>query len=135
MNDFTTKDSGERVEFPTGMRRDTAKGKLRYDLIDKDFLNRWAGLMARGAEKYGEDNWRLANTEEELKRFEASAFRHFMQYLEGQTDEDHMVGVAFNLAAMEMVRKKIGWYKSTEEFGRVSSPPSFFDRVLRGKKE
>src|SRR5258706_9099353 len=80
---FITKDSGKREEFSTGMRRDTQDDKPRYDLIDRPFLKRWAELMARGAMKYGENNWRKAATSEELTRFRASAVRHMFQYLEG----------------------------------------------------
>jgi len=89
------------------MRRDTQEGKPRYDLIDRAFLRRWAHLMARGAEKYGEENWRLAETEEELRRFKASALRHLMQWLDGEGDEDHAAAVAFNVAAAEMVKGKL----------------------------
>ncbi len=32
MSNFETKDSGERVQFESGMVRDTQEGKLRYDL-------------------------------------------------------------------------------------------------------
>lgn len=105
--DFETKDSGKREEFKTGMVRDTQDDKPRYDLIDRPFLKRWAELMARGAKKYGEENWRKAATEEELKRFKASAIRHHMQYMEGDTTEDHAAAVAFNLAGAEMVREKL----------------------------
>lgn len=104
---FITKDSGERVDFPSGMRRDTDKGKPRYDLIPRFMLKRLAELYARGAEKYGEENYTLANSPEELKRFKASAFRHFMQWLDGETDEDHGCAVYFNICAAEMVQKKL----------------------------
>ena len=57
---YITKDSGERQEFSTGMKRDIQTGKPRYDLLDRPMLKRWAGLMARGAEKYGDNNWRKA---------------------------------------------------------------------------
>ena len=66
---FETKDSGKREEFSTGMHRDTQDDKPRYDLLDRAFLKRWAELMARGAKKYGEENWRKAATETELARF------------------------------------------------------------------
>jgi hypothetical protein len=89
------------------MKRDTQDDKPRYDLIDRAFLKRWAELMARGAKKYGENNWRKAATQEELFRFQASAIRHLMQYLEGDTTEDHAAAVAFNLAGAEMVAKKL----------------------------
>lgn len=106
-NEFTTHDSGERIDYPSGMRRDTTKGKLRYDLIPLFFLKRLAGLYTRGAEKYGDNNWQLANSEEELARFKASAFRHFVQWLEGDRDEDHAAAVCFNLAAAEHVSNKL----------------------------
>lgn len=104
---FTTKDSGQRIDYPSGMHRDIQQGKPRYDLIDRDFLYRWAMLMMRGAEKYGEDNWRLANSEDELRRFKASAIRHMMQWLNGEADEDHAAAVAFNIAAAEYVAERL----------------------------
>ena len=63
--------------------------------------------MARGAKKYGENNWKKAKTDLELKRFEASAVRHLFQWLEGDQTEDHAVAVAFNLAGAEMVKEKL----------------------------
>src|ERR1017187_5585046 len=104
---YETLDSGKREQFSSGMQRDTQNGKPRYDLIDRAFLKRWANLMARGGVKYGEDNWRKASGEAELKRFKASALRHMFQYLNGDTDEDHAVAVAFNLAGADMVSEKL----------------------------
>lgn len=104
---FETKDSGKREEFSTGMVRDTQEDKPRYDLIDGAFLRRWAELMARGAKKYGENNWRKASTEIELARFKASATRHLFQWLDGDVSEDHAAAVAFNLAGAEMVKKRL----------------------------
>ena len=104
---FVTKDSGERQEFSTGMVRDTQTNKPRYDLLDSPMLKRWAELMARGALKYGEDNWRKASTEEELKRFTASLLRHTFQLIEGDRTEDHAAAIMFNVAGIEMVRSKL----------------------------
>ncbi len=104
---FETKDSGERQEFSTGMVRDVQTDKPRYDLLDVPMLKRWAELMARGAKKYGENNWKKAATEEELNRFKASALRHMFQWLEGDTAEDHGAAVYFNIAGAEMVRLKL----------------------------
>jgi hypothetical protein len=39
---YTTKDSGKREEYKSGMRRDTQEGKPRYDLIPTWFLKRLA---------------------------------------------------------------------------------------------
>ncbi len=109
---FITKDSGKRVEFKSGMRRDTQEGKPRYDLLiakgQKDHLiKRWAELMGRGMDKYGYRNWELANSEEELLRFEASAWRHFMQAMNGEVDEDHFAAVCYNLNAILFLREKL----------------------------
>lgn len=107
VNEFITRDSGVREEYSTGMVRDTQKGKPDYTLIDYAYLRRWAELMVRGAEKYGRENWRRAETQEELERFQSSALRHIYQWLEGDTTEDHAVAVSFNLAAAEMVKAKL----------------------------
>lgn len=104
---FETKDSGERQEFSTGMVRDTTKGKARFDLIYKPLLWRWAELMARGAEKYGDRNWERAATEEELGRFYQSAERHFQQWVRGDMDEDHAAAVIFNLGGAELVKTRL----------------------------
>lgn len=106
-NGFITKDSGQRQEFSTGMVRDVSTDKPRYDLVDLPLLKRWAELMARGAKKYGENNWRKASTEVELNRFKESALRHMFQWLEGDTTEDHSAAVCFNLAGAEMVKEKL----------------------------
>lgn len=105
--EFKVKDSGKRQEYASGMRRDIQEGKPNYALIDRDFLRRWAEHMTKGAEKYGRNNWQLACSEEELTRFQDSAFRHFMQWINGEVDEDHASAVAFNIAAAERVKKVI----------------------------
>lgn len=107
MTQFVTLDSGERVDYPSGMRRDTDAGKPRYDLIPRPMLTRLAGLYARGAVKYGDENWTLANSDAEVDRFKASAFRHFMQWLEGHDDEDHASAVVFNVFAAETIQAKL----------------------------
>lgn len=104
---FTTKDSGARVNFDSGMVRDTDEGKPRYDLIPLLPLRRLAELYARGAVKYGPSNWQKANSDEELQRFKASAFRHLVQALDGDRDEDHWSGVVFNVFAAEWLENKL----------------------------
>lgn len=113
MSEFITKDSGERVEFESGMRRDVDAGKPRFDLIvpegvpyQQQFLTRVASLMARGAEKYGDRNWELANSEAEMRRFKSSGFRHFMQWFMGEVDEDHAAAVVFNLMCYETLKTR-----------------------------
>lgn len=117
--DFITKDSGKREEYSTGMKRDTQEGKPNFSLIQpldvpykEQLLTRFASLMARGAEKYGERNWELSSTKEELDRFKSSAYRHFMQWFNGETDEDHASAVLFNMTAVERLK-----YKQKEDLG------------------
>lgn len=104
---FITKDSGKRQDYESGMRRDIQEGKPRYDLIWQPGLKRHAELMARGADKYGERNWELANSEEEWRRFKASAFRHFMQWFNDELDEDHGSAVKFNIDAADATKLKL----------------------------
>jgi hypothetical protein len=75
-------------------------------------FDRWAEHLTKGAEKYNEGNWLKASGEEELKRFRASAVRHFVQWLRGDTDEDHAAAVFFNINGIEYVK------------GRRSVPPT-----------
>ena len=104
---YKTKDSGKRVEYSTGMKRDVNTNKPRYDLIYTPMLYRWAMLMTRGAEKYGERNWEKAKTQEEADRFKESAFRHFMQWFDGLDDEDHAAAIMFNVAAYEKIKTEV----------------------------
>lgn len=110
---YTTKDSGKRQNYDSGMRRDIQEGKPDFFLCLTDLpygdqmLTRWAELMERGASKYGRRNWQLAASEEELERFKSSAFRHFMQWIAGETDEDHAAAVFFNINAAEYVKHKL----------------------------
>ena len=110
---FTTKDSGERASFDSGMVRDTETGKtLWHKVFDGPLLRRWAELLTRGAEKYPDDedtgqaNWMKAEGEAEYLRFRRSAFRHFMQWYNGDLDEDH-AAVMFNLNGAEYVKEKV----------------------------
>lgn len=105
--EFTTKDSGARVEFDSGMVRDTDAGKPRYDLVPIEPFRRLAKLYARGSVKYGDRNWELADSPAELARFKASAFRHFMDWLDGKTDEDHGVATVFNIFAVLHLEARI----------------------------
>lgn len=111
---FDTKDSGVRAEFSTGMVRDTQEGKPRFDLLlpkgipyADQMLTRFAALMERGANKYTERNWEKARTQEELDRYHSSAIRHLMQWVNGETDEDHAAAVMFNIMAGEFVKRYV----------------------------
>jgi len=107
MRDFVVKDSGQRIDYPSGMRRDVQEGKPDYTLIHIPFLTRIAHHLGKGLIKYGRDNWKCANSKEELQRFKGSALRHMMEWLEGAVDEDHMAAVCFNLMCAEYVKERL----------------------------
>lgn len=113
MAEYITKDSGVRQEYGSGMKRDSLAGKPDFSLLitdlpyEEQMLTRWAALLTRGAEKYGRRNWALANSVEELERFQASAYRHFMQWITGEDDEDHAAAIVFNVNAAEYVKSAI----------------------------
>jgi Domain of unknown function (DUF5664) len=112
---FLTKSSGARASFDGGGVRDTETGKPRFDLLrpvtvphSHQMLTRWAALMARGAEKYAARNWEQFSDPAALDRAKSSAARHFEQWFNGETDEDHAAAVLFNVTAGEYVKGVIG---------------------------
>ena len=107
-DDFIIKDSGIRKEFDSGMVRDITEGKINYQLIrDGVMFKRWALHLTKGAIKYAKRNWMKASGEEEYERFKESAARHFEQWLNGDTDEDHAYAVFFNINGAEYVKSKL----------------------------
>ncbi len=101
MTKYQTKDSGKRVKFKSGFQRDVNFGKPRFDLIPTELLTRLADLYTRGADKYDPQNWRKAETEEEINRFKESAWRHFVAWSAGQEDEDHGIATIWNIMSYE----------------------------------
>lgn len=114
MFNYLTKDSGKREEYDSGMVRDTNEGKARWDLLfardvpySAQFLTRVADLLYRGSVKYAARNWEQASTQEELDRMHESGLRHMMQYIAGETDEDHAAAVVANLLFAETTKWKM----------------------------
>ena len=108
---FLTKDDGQRAQYASGMVREPEDGRPRFDLLlpetvsyDQQLLTRCAELMARGAQKYSSRNWEKADSTEEIERMKSSAFRHFMQWMCGEEDEDHAAAVFFNMLAAETTK-------------------------------
>ena len=100
------KDSGSRTEFPSGAVRDMQTGKGRMDLLP------WAAIMEvskhceNGAMKYGEHNVDRGIPTHSLCD---SAARHLAKYLDGWTDEPHLLAATWNLlwaVQMELKHKE-----------------------------
>ncbi len=101
---FPIKDSGERKEFASGMQRDTTTDKVLWHLVaDGPMLERYATHLTNGAKKYDPRNWMKADSPEEWERFRESGYRHFMQWYNGDRDEDHAAAVWFNTNGAEYV--------------------------------
>lgn len=98
------KDSGNRRQFESGAVRDMQEGKGRMDLLP------WAAIMEvskhceNGAKKYGEHNVDRGIPTHSLCD---SAARHLAKYLDGWTDEPHLLAAAWNLLwAIQMGLKR-----------------------------
>jgi hypothetical protein len=99
-----TKDSGTRREFPTGSVRDGATGKGRFDLMSPMVARRDAGLLERGAVKYGERNWEKGQP---MSVALNCAKRHLEKHHMGYRDEDHLAAARWNIACMMHVEHQI----------------------------
>lgn len=103
-----------REQFEGGGMRDSETGKPRFDLLlpygvpfEEQYLTRVARLMARGAERYDERNWEQFSDRAALDRARSSALRHFIQWVNGEIDEDHAAAISFNVMAAEHIRQKL----------------------------
>lgn len=61
----------------------------RFDLIPPSVLREVAEVLEKGAEKYGQDNWKLITRDEHVNH----AVAHLYKLLEGDTSENHLVNV------------------------------------------
>lgn len=108
MADFIIKDSGAREHYDSGMVRDTADDKIDWTLaIDGPMFKRYAIHLTKGAKKYAARNWMQASGQAELDRFRESAFRHFIQWFQGDIDEDHAAAIYFNVNGAEFVKERL----------------------------
>lgn len=97
------KDSGERTDFGTGAVRDMHAGKGRCDLLPPAALLRLARHFENGAKKYGDRNWELGIP---CHSFADSGMRHLLKYMNGDTDEDHLIAAIWNLMCLAETEEK-----------------------------
>lgn len=89
--------------FESGAKRDTNKGKIRPDLISPYMLKALGKVLATGADHYGDRNWEKGMPQE---CFKESASRHYVQWMNNETDEDHAAQLIFNVMAWIHFRDK-----------------------------
>lgn len=105
--EYQVHDSGEKVVGTGGMLKDaSSKDKPIFNLIDLRFLTRFAHHMTRGMRKYERDNWRRADAKDR-QGFQDSAFRHLVQWLAGEEDEDHAAAVCANIMMFEATKGNV----------------------------
>jgi len=88
-------DSGNRTQFDTGAVRDLHSGKGRMDLLPWCAIIELSKHCERGAIKYGERNIDKGVPTHSLLD---SGLRHLAKYMEGATDEPHLVAALWNIA-------------------------------------
>jgi len=99
----TIKDSGERTQFDSGAVRDMHEGKGRCDLLPMCVILRLARHYENGCKKYGDRNWEKGIP---AHSFADSAMRHMFKYMDGQTDEDHLIAAIWNLCGLAWTEEK-----------------------------
>lgn len=107
-------DSGERTHYNNGFVRESDSNKPAFHLLlpkgipyKEQMLTRFAEHMRLGAIKYSDRNWELGIGEVELERAKAALLRHVMQYVNGETDEDHAAAIFFNVTQVEYITYKL----------------------------
>lgn len=98
------KDSGERQDFSTGSVRDTDEGKGQPSRLSTLFLRRLAIHTQNGLKKYGDRNWEKGQP---LSRYIDSMMRHLWKIQEGNTDEDHVAALGWNVMAFTHTKELI----------------------------
>lgn len=96
-------DSGDRTQFDTGAVRDMHEGKGRFDLLPMCVIKRLARHYENGCVKYGERNWEKGIP---AHSFADSAFRHLVNYLDGEKNEDHLIAAIWNLCGLAWTEEK-----------------------------
>ena len=100
---MTLKDSGDRTQLDTGPVRDMHGGNGRFDLLPMCVLHRLARHYDAGSAKYGDRNWEKGIP---AHSFADSAMRHLVKYMDGQTDEDHLIAAIWNLCGLAWTEEK-----------------------------
>lgn len=79
------------------------QGKLRWDLLPLNLIEKIVEIYTFGAEKYGPNTWQ--NLEDGYNRYKAAMFRHLMEFEKGNVVDDesgreHLAHMVWNSIAM-----------------------------------
>jgi len=107
------KQSKNNTIFPSGAIRDDRKGKLRMSLIPTTSLKRTMQRYLDGAEEYSENNWAKGM---DYSVFYDSAQRHMLQWWAGETDEDHLAAVVWNIMSLMYIEDTQPGFDNRDKF-------------------
>lgn len=111
--------SNSAEQSPVGLRYD--EGKIRFDLIPREWEFGLAHLLTQGAKKYAPNNWKKGMA---WSKVLASLRRHLDRWLSGENyDEEtgahHLLAVAWNaLVLMSYQLRGVG----EQDIDRVTVP-------------
>lgn len=79
------------------------QGKLRWELLPLDLIEKIVDIYTHGAERYGANTWQ--NLDNGYQRFKAALLRHLVEHEKGNTIDadsgrEHLAHVAWNAIAM-----------------------------------
>lgn len=79
------------------------QGKLRWDLLPLNLIEKVVEIYTFGAEKYGPNTWQ--NLEDGYNRYKAAMFRHLMEFekgnvIDGESGREHLAHMVWNSIAM-----------------------------------
>ena len=102
----------EHVHFEGGGVRSSDDGKPRFEMLlvsdlpySEQVLTRAAVRMHEGAKLYGARNFEKMTDAESFERAKASLLRHVMQYVAGETDEDHLAATVANAVMLSSIER------------------------------
>lgn len=114
----------------TGLRKAQSRGYAPdFPLIHPLFLNRLHHVLELGAEKYSIGNWLKGDY---LSRTFNSAHRHLADWYHGDTTEDHLGALAFNVMALMVHESMIQKGLLPAEFadmGALANDPKHFKKI------
>lgn len=94
----------EMKSFESGAIRENKDGKGRHDLLPFCALNRLAKHFQKSLREHPERNWEKGIP---MSSFLDSAIRHLFNYMDGQTDEDHLCSAAWNILCAMWTEEKL----------------------------
>lgn len=100
---------------------------VRFDLIDAQAMFAVAGVLHEGAEKYGENNWRLIDIEDHLNHL----LTHVYAYLAGDTSDDHLSHAACR--AIFALANKLDGEHTVDDYETEPSPEVYVGQIWRNK--